>query len=146
MQPLLRSRGAAIIRTPITGCGPRSKCGAASLDTGDSRHAVLGPGTRVQIVDRYTCPRPAPPLVRVMRHVSLLLVSLVTGARAGLLGYGTGEGSCAAAPFRLEILIYRDCYVTVFCFSFYSKQWVPKLLPYAFYLKSCWLSPVSVSR
>ena len=52
VQPLLRS---AIIRTPITGCGPRSKCGAASLDTGDSRHAVLGPGTRVQIVDRYTC-------------------------------------------------------------------------------------------
>ena len=51
VQPLLRSRGAAIIRTPITGCGPRSKCGAASLDTGDSRHAVLGLGTRVQIAD-----------------------------------------------------------------------------------------------
>ena len=66
---MLRCRGAAIIRTPITGCGPRSRCGAASLDTGDSHHAVLGPGTRVQTVNRYTCPAPD------SRHVSSTNIS-----------------------------------------------------------------------
>ena len=36
-------------------------------------------------------------------HVMMLATSLGL-ARAGLLGAGTGEGSCAAAPFRSVLL------------------------------------------
>ena len=35
-------------------------------------------------------------------HLTLLVTSLGL-ARAGLLGAGTGEGSCAAPPFRLVL-------------------------------------------
>ena len=37
-------------------------------------------------------------------HLTLLVTSLGL-ARAGLLGAGTGEGSCAAPPFR-SVLLY----------------------------------------
>ena len=39
--------------------------------------------------------------VRMNQLVVLLLPALLQ-VRAGLLGYGTGEGSCAAAPFRAK--------------------------------------------
>ena len=43
-------------------------------------------------------------MMKLMKHVSLLTLSLgVKNSNAGLLGYGTGEGSCAAAPFRYKV-------------------------------------------